>query len=127
VEYLFGDSIKALSDDGDGLDVSFKSGLNAASIFVIAADGQRSSVRNLAFGEQAQGNHERAFGAYEAALKPLVEAAQKQIGHTGPSRSPRRGSVCGCFVPLAVSLLTITAWAWKGVLSRKPSSQIRDY
>lgn len=279
VEYLFGDSIKALSDDGDGVDVSFESGTERRFDLVIAADGQRSNVRNLAFGEdasfekhlgyyvavaaiehsepplhtalnysepgrgiylyrptdkneafafflftqkekldcgpqeparhkeilaqgmqgmgwkapelvakamdvsdlyfdavsqirmpswskgrvallgdaafapsfltgqgtqlaltsayllagelkQAQGDHERAFGAYEAALKPLVEATQKQIGHTGPLMVPktRLGMwLRNRFVPLAVSLLTITAWAWKDLLSRKPSRLIRDY
>ena len=244
VEFLFGDSIKSLSDDGDGVDVSFESGAERRFDLVIAADGQSSNVRDLAFGEDAsfekylgyyvavaaienselplhtalnysepgrgiylyrptdknealaffwftqkekldcsphepvrqkeilaqgmqgmgwkapelvakamdvsdlyfdtvsqirmpswskgrvallgdaafapslltgqgtqlaltsayilagklklaQGDHERAFGAYEAALRPLVEATQKQIRHTAPSPSPRRGSECG--------------------------------
>ena len=278
-EYLFGDSIKSLSDDGDGVDVSFESGAERRFDLVIGADGQRSNVRNLAFGEdasfekylgyyvavaaiensepplhtalnysepgrgiylyrptdknealafflftqkkkldcgpheparhkeilakgmqgmgwkapelvakaidvadlyfdavsqirmpswskgrvallgdaafapsfltgqgtqlaltsafilaaelkRAQGDHERAFGAYEAALRPLVESTQKQIGRTGPFAIPRTRFgmwVRNRFVPLAVSLFTITAWAWKGLLGRKPSSLIRDY
>lgn len=279
VEYRFGDSIKSLSDDGDGVDVSFESGTERRFDLVIAADGQRSNVRNLAVGQDAsfekylgyyvavaaietfeppphtalsysepgrgiylyrptdkneafafflftqkekldcspheparhkeilaqgmqgmgwkvpelvakamdvsdlyfdsvsqirmpswskgrvallgdaafapsfltgqgtqlaltsayilagelksaQGDHERAFGAYEDALRPLIEATQKQIGHTGPLMVPRTRLAIWLrnrFVPVAASLLTITAWAWRGLLSRKPSSLIRDY
>ena len=278
-EYLFGDSIKALSDDGGGVDVTLESGAERRFDLVIGADGQRSNVRNLAFGEdasferylgfyvavaaienfepplhtalsysepgrgiylyrptdrnealafflftqkekldcgpheparhkeilaegmqgmgwkvpefvakamgvsdlyfdavsqirmpfwskgrvallgdaafapsfltgqgtqlamtsayilagelkRAQGDHERAFGTYEAALRPLVEATQKQIGHTGPLMVPKTRFgiwLRNRFAPLAVSLLTITASTWKGLLTRKPSSLIRDY
>ncbi|WP_425277754.1 FAD-dependent monooxygenase [Mesorhizobium metallidurans] len=80
--------------------------------------------------KRAQGDHARAFAAYEAALKPLVEAAQKQIGGTAPLMIPKTRLgiwLRNRIAPLAVSLLTATASSWKGLLSRKPSSLIGDY
>lgn len=278
-EYLFGDSIKSLADDGDGVDVTFESGADRRFDLVIGADGQRSNVRNLAFGEDSsfekylgyyvavaaiessepavhtavlysqqgrgvylyrptdknevfaffmftqegkldcspheparhkeilalgmrgmgwkvpelvakamdvfdlyfdavsqirmpawskarvallgdaafapsfltgqgtqlaltsgyilagelkrvQGDHERAFSAYEAALRPLVGATQKQISLTGPLIVPRTKPgmwLRNRVVPLVVTLLTVTAWAWKGLLTRKASTVLRDY
>lgn len=279
IDYIFGDSIASLSDDGAGVDVRLKSGVERRFDLVIGADGQRSTVRNLAFGEDAQyetylgyyvavtaiknaepplhhamlysepgrgvylyrptdakdvfaffmftqnekldcgpheaarhkeilghgmtgmgwktpeliakamdapdlyfdavsqvkmpswstgrvallgdaafapsfltgqgtqlaltsayilagelkrahGDHARAFATYEAALRPLIDATHKQIGHTGPLIVPKTRLgiwLRNRFVPLAVSLLTITAGSWQGRLGRKPSSLIRDY
>ena len=80
--------------------------------------------------KRAQGDHERAFGAYEATLRPLVEATQKQIGRAGPLMVPKTRLAIWLrnrFAPLTVSWLTNTAWIWKGLLARKPSSRICDY
>ena len=283
VEYLFGDSIKSLSDDGEGVDVGFESGAERRFDLIVGADGQRSNVRNLTFGEdasferylgyyaavaaiessepplhtamnysepgrgiylyrpkatnevlafflfaqdarpdtgtleadrsrdllsrgmegmgwrapdlvakvkdvsdlyfdsvsqvrmpswskgrvvllgdaafapslltgqgtqlaltsayilagelkQALGDQDHAFGAYEAALRPLVEATQKQIGQTGAFTIPKtkwglwmRNRLVSLAAPLVVSLVTSTAWAWKGLTTRRPSSLIRNY
>ena len=64
VEYIFGDSIKELSDDGDGVGVSFEGGTERRFDLVMAADGQRSNVRNLAFGEDT--SFEKYLGYYVA-------------------------------------------------------------
>jgi 2-polyprenyl-6-methoxyphenol hydroxylase-like FAD-dependent oxidoreductase len=48
-EYVFGDSITSLRDDGAGVDVTFAHGPSRRFDFVIGADGMRSEVRRLAF------------------------------------------------------------------------------
>jgi 2-polyprenyl-6-methoxyphenol hydroxylase-like FAD-dependent oxidoreductase len=53
-EYLFGDSIATLDDDGEGVDVTFDSGLERRFDLVIGADGLHSNVRRLAFGPEAE-------------------------------------------------------------------------
>ncbi|MFC4122144.1 FAD-dependent monooxygenase [Nonomuraea zeae] len=50
VEHVFGDSIRALTQDADGVSVSFESGGTRRFDLVVAADGPHSAVRRLAFG-----------------------------------------------------------------------------
>ncbi|SDF95842.1 2-polyprenyl-6-methoxyphenol hydroxylase [Lentzea fradiae] len=50
-EYVFGDWITSLHDDGDGVDVTFARGASRRFSFVIGADGMRSGVRRLVFPE----------------------------------------------------------------------------
>jgi 2-polyprenyl-6-methoxyphenol hydroxylase-like FAD-dependent oxidoreductase len=49
-EYVFDDSIRALSDDDDGVLVALEKGQVRRFDLVVGADGLRSCVRNLAFG-----------------------------------------------------------------------------
>lgn len=51
-EYMFGDSIASLHDDGTGVDVVFDSGTERRFDLVIGADGLHSNVRRLAFGPE---------------------------------------------------------------------------
>jgi len=51
-EYLFGDSITALADDGAGVDVTFEHSAPRRYDVVIGADGMHSTVRRLAFGPE---------------------------------------------------------------------------
>lgn len=51
-EYLFGDSIATLHDDGNGVDVTFDSGAGRRFDLVIGADGLHSNVRRLTFGPE---------------------------------------------------------------------------
>jgi 2-polyprenyl-6-methoxyphenol hydroxylase-like FAD-dependent oxidoreductase len=53
-EYLFGDSIAALTETGAGVDVTFTSGLRRTFDLVIGADGVHSAVRRLTFGPESQ-------------------------------------------------------------------------
>ncbi|MFD5824739.1 FAD-dependent monooxygenase [Lentzea sp. NPDC060358] len=48
-EYVFGDWITSLHDDGDGVDVTFARGPSRRFDFVVGADGMRSGVRRLVF------------------------------------------------------------------------------
>ncbi|GLZ38181.1 FAD-dependent monooxygenase [Actinokineospora sp. NBRC 105648] len=54
VEYLFGDSITALTQDADGVDVTFATAAPRRFDLVVGADGLHSRVRSLAFGDEAQ-------------------------------------------------------------------------
>jgi 2-polyprenyl-6-methoxyphenol hydroxylase-like FAD-dependent oxidoreductase len=51
VEYVFGDSIAALDDTGDGVDVTFAGGGRRRFASVIGADGLHSATRRLVMGE----------------------------------------------------------------------------
>jgi 2-polyprenyl-6-methoxyphenol hydroxylase-like FAD-dependent oxidoreductase len=51
-EYVFGDSIASLHDDGTGVDVVFESGTQRRFDLVIGADGLHSNVRRLVFGPE---------------------------------------------------------------------------
>jgi 2-polyprenyl-6-methoxyphenol hydroxylase-like FAD-dependent oxidoreductase len=59
-DYVFGDSIAALQEDGDGVAVTFASGSTRHFDLVVAADGLHSPTRRLAFGEVEP----RHLGAY---------------------------------------------------------------
>ncbi|MFF5976845.1 FAD-dependent monooxygenase [Streptomyces sp. NPDC012769] len=62
VEYLFDDSVAALHDDGDGVDVTFESGTRRRFDLVVGADGMHSHTRRLAFGDERR--FKRYLGAY---------------------------------------------------------------
>jgi 2-polyprenyl-6-methoxyphenol hydroxylase-like FAD-dependent oxidoreductase len=59
VEYLFGDSIRALEQDDDGVAVAFERGAPRRFDMVIGADGLHSTVRRLAFGPESFGTESR--------------------------------------------------------------------
>ncbi|GLE58178.1 hypothetical protein NJBCHELONAE_34880 [Mycobacteroides chelonae] len=56
-EYIFGDSITTLTEDGSGVDVTFEKGPERRFELVIGADGLHSNVRNLVFGPEAGYSH----------------------------------------------------------------------
>src|SRR5205823_12436632 len=57
VEYIFGDSIASLSQDDQGVEVTFERGAPRTFDLVIGADGSHSNVRALSFGDEAQFSH----------------------------------------------------------------------
>lgn len=61
-EYLFGDSITALQEDGDGVRVDFVHGASRTFDLVIGADGLHSAVRRLVFGPEER--FARHLGSY---------------------------------------------------------------
>lgn len=73
---------------GPGADVAKKMGL-WPQVQALSTDLRTSAYLLAGELKQAQGEHERAFAAYQAALRPLVDAMQKQIGHTGALMVPR--------------------------------------
>jgi 2-polyprenyl-6-methoxyphenol hydroxylase-like FAD-dependent oxidoreductase len=62
VEYVFDDSIAAISRDEDGVEVAFEHGQPRTFDVVVGADGVHSNVRRLAFGEESR--FVRDLGAY---------------------------------------------------------------
>ncbi|QNE20591.1 monooxygenase [Kribbella qitaiheensis] len=75
-EYLFDDTITALSQDAEGVDVTFENAAPRRFDLVIGADGLHSMVRRLAFG--AERDFVRHMGLYVATM---------QLG--GPAESER--------------------------------------
>ena len=64
-EYVFGDWITSLHDDGTGVDVTFAHGRPRRFDFVVGADGMRSGVRQLVFP-----GYRPKFGGYYFAIWP---------------------------------------------------------
>ncbi|TWP49570.1 FAD-dependent oxidoreductase [Lentzea tibetensis] len=81
VEYVFGDSITSISDDGD---VTFEQGAPRRFDLVVGADGLHSNVRNLVFGEVPK----HFIGAYLAVLTMPngLQLDGEMISHTGVGR-----------------------------------------
>lgn len=54
VEYVFDDSIAALTDDGAGVDVTFERSAPRRFDLVVGADGLHSNTRRLVFGDESR-------------------------------------------------------------------------
>jgi 2-polyprenyl-6-methoxyphenol hydroxylase-like FAD-dependent oxidoreductase len=81
----FGDSIEALTDDGGGVDVEFRSGRAERYDLVLGADGQHSAVRRLVFGPEQ--DHLRHLGVYVALADLPGEAGPDGVTlHNVPGR-----------------------------------------
>ena len=103
VEYCFGDSIQALKQDEEGVDVTFERGGSRRFDLVVGADGLHSKVRTLVFGDEAQ--FER-YGGYQAGVFTtdnylgLREASIQMYGVPGKLvavRSTRGNQVLAAF------------------------------
>ncbi|WP_030020036.1 FAD-dependent monooxygenase [Streptomyces monomycini] len=89
VEYVFGDSIGSLTDDGTGVDVTFERGAPRRFDLVVGADGLHSTVRRLAFGDESR--YLRHIGAYIAAFSVPGELSElaatgEEMYHVTPGR-----------------------------------------
>lgn len=83
VEYVFGDSITAISPDGE---VTFEHGAPRTFDVIVGADGLHSNVRRLIFGEDA--GRTRYLGGYlavESVPKTLAREGEMLV-HVGPGR-----------------------------------------
>ncbi|OLV18724.1 FAD-dependent monooxygenase [Deinococcus marmoris] len=85
-EVLFGDTITALQQDADGVEVTFERHAARRFDLVIGADGLHSTVRRLVFGPDGQ--FVRHMGMYVAttALQGSVELPQDVLLHNTPGR-----------------------------------------
>lgn len=72
VDYVFGDAVRGLTQDDDGVTVSFENGSDRCFDLVIGADGLHSTVRRLAFGPDSgfvrHRDHYFAFANADSAL-----------------------------------------------------------
>ncbi|MEU6991296.1 FAD-dependent monooxygenase [Streptomyces sp. NPDC046465] len=64
VEYVFGDSLATLSEDSEGVDVTFDRGAPRRFDLVVGADGLHSRTRRLVFGDESR--YLRFLGYYVA-------------------------------------------------------------
>jgi 2-polyprenyl-6-methoxyphenol hydroxylase-like FAD-dependent oxidoreductase len=83
VDYVFGDEITALDDDGR---VTFAHGVPRRFDLVIGADGLHSGVRALVFGPEAM--YAKWIGAYiaVATIPDYLGLRDDMVGLTGPNR-----------------------------------------
>jgi 2-polyprenyl-6-methoxyphenol hydroxylase-like FAD-dependent oxidoreductase len=82
-EYLFGDVITAMEQDGDGVEVTFRHGRPRRFDLVLGADGLHSGVRRLAFGPEPE--FVRFLGSYITifTVENFLGLDRWQMYHTG--------------------------------------------
>ncbi|WP_029116154.1 FAD-dependent oxidoreductase [Mycobacterium sp. URHB0044] len=93
-EFLYGDTVTSLVDDGDGVDVTFEHAPPRRFDIVIGADGLHSRVRELVFGT----GFIEHLGLYVATveLNGAVEDEHAVLIHNAPARSVTIHPVTGC-------------------------------
>jgi 2-polyprenyl-6-methoxyphenol hydroxylase-like FAD-dependent oxidoreductase len=101
-EFLFGDTITALAQDGDGVEASFGRAAPRRFDLVVGADGLHSTVRRIAFGPERE--YIRHLGLYVATL-PLGRPADRPeevVLFNTPGRlaaiHPNRGEAGAAFI-----------------------------
>ncbi|MCW3817700.1 FAD-dependent monooxygenase [Micromonospora sp. DR5-3] len=87
VDYLFDDSIVALDQRADGVEVAFERAPNRRFDLVIGADGLHSTVRRLAFGPGSA--HLRPLGHHIAIFTVPAEYGEEcvELMHPAPGRT----------------------------------------
>ena len=114
VEYRFGDSIRTLDQDGDGVEVSFEHGLPRRFGLVVGADGLHSGVRRLVFGDEAPLRHYLGgylgvfslpnYRGWTAGWWPGAPQARRR--RCTPCDRPVRPERCSCSEPSRSSTTT---------------------
>ncbi len=95
--YRFADSIAALTETADGVEVSFAGGTRECFDLVVGADGVHSNVRRLAFG--SEWDHVRHLGYY-AAIWAVPGGGPDTVAYNVPGRMASLGRD-GAFVAFA--------------------------
>ncbi|MEV0648575.1 FAD-dependent monooxygenase [Phytomonospora sp. NPDC050363] len=99
-EYLFGDSIAALVQDAEGVDVTFEKTAPRRFDLVVGADGLHSTTRRLAFGPEAE--YVRGLGLYVATMPVEGEVGRDVLMFNTPGRMlslhPSRGRALAAFI-----------------------------
>jgi 2-polyprenyl-6-methoxyphenol hydroxylase-like FAD-dependent oxidoreductase len=100
VDYRFDESIEAMKQDDDGVQVMFRSGVVERFDLVVGADGLHSVVRELAFGPEQE--YVQPLGCYTAWFTApaapeldgwyqMHNAPGGRVGSVRPGRGPRSG------------------------------------
>jgi 2-polyprenyl-6-methoxyphenol hydroxylase-like FAD-dependent oxidoreductase len=86
VEYIFGDSITAITEDATGVDVTFETGPARRFDLVIGADGMHSNVRALMFGSESR--FANWIGAYlaVATVPNYLDLRDRMVATCGVNR-----------------------------------------
>ena len=85
VEFQFGNSVKALTQDADGVTAEFLTGPAGRFDLVLGADGAHSGVRTLAFGPDA--DYVKHLGVYVATLQLDGETGTDLVMYNTPGRA----------------------------------------
>lgn len=91
-EYVFGDAIREVREDAEGVDVAFESGVARRFDLVVGADGIHSGVRALTFGDESRLSH--YLGYHQAAF---MMAHQRKDGTVLTYTEPGRFAALWCF------------------------------
>lgn len=88
IDYLFGQTITSLNQSDEGADVTFSNGRKKRYDLVIAADGQGSRTRQLAFGSDISDSAFKSLGIHAAYFSmPRVDGEGTLArGHLAPGR-----------------------------------------
>lgn len=86
VRYHFADSIESMKDDGDGVDIRFKSGVHERYDVVIGTDGLHSNTRRLAFGPEDAFNHYLGFTFNVFSMTNDLALSQEAVLYSEPGR-----------------------------------------
>jgi 2-polyprenyl-6-methoxyphenol hydroxylase-like FAD-dependent oxidoreductase len=86
-EYVFGDSITALTDRPDGVHVEFERGGPRTFDLVVGADGLHSMVRELAFGPKAAFSKPMGYAFATFALPNHLNLKHSGLSHLAGDRS----------------------------------------
>ncbi|OUC92385.1 FAD-dependent oxidoreductase [Streptosporangium minutum] len=78
-EYVFGDSIASMTEDADGVTVTFERGAPRRFDLVVGADGLHSNVRSLAFGPESR--YVKELGLYCAIFTTANHLGLEYSGH----------------------------------------------
>jgi len=101
-EYMFGDTVTALSQDGGGVDDTFEKAAPRRFDLVIGADGLHSATRGLAFGPESEFVHHAGIYVATMPLNALAEHKRVVVMYNAPGRMaaihPVRGRALAAFI-----------------------------
>lgn len=86
-EYVFNDSIAALTQNADGVHVEFERGAPRTFDLVIGADGLHSRVRELAFGPKAQFTNPMGYAFASICTENYLNLERDGMSHVAGDRS----------------------------------------
>ena len=84
VEYVFGDSVTAVGEDGA---VTFASGGTRRFDLVVGADGLHSRVRSLVFGDENEFVRDLGYGIGVFAVPNALGLDREEMTYVGPGRT----------------------------------------
>lgn len=87
VEFLYGDSVVALADDGQGVDVTFETAAPRRFDLVVGADGLHSRVRRMTFGPESQFVQHLGMYVATVTLDGHAEDQENVLMHSTPGRA----------------------------------------
>lgn len=87
VEYLFDDSIAALDQLSDGVEVAFASGARRRFDLVVGADGLHSNVRALAFGDESAFVRDLGYHVSIFSVPNHLDLDRWELTYVGPGRT----------------------------------------